>query len=76
MTTTFSPACFPWGQHHPWRPFCSILLVFLHYELLQDGLQLLVYHYKPVLTPVHLNTDENPVTGGDFLINCALHIAK
>lgn len=56
MTTAFSHTGFPWGNHRPWRRlFCRILLVFLPCELLQDGLQLPVYHYKPMLRHVHLN---------------------
>lgn len=76
MTTSFSLKGFPWGQHHPWRLSCSILLVFLPYELLQDGLQLLVYHYKPALRFVHLNTGENPITAVKFIATYALYIAK
>lgn len=76
MTTSFSLKGFPWGQRHPWRLFCSISLVLLPYELLEDGLQLLVYHYKPVLRLVYLNTGENPTTAVNFLITYALYIAK
>lgn len=76
MTTSFSLKGFLWGQHHPWRLSCSILLVFLPYELLQDGLQLLVYLYKPVLRFVHLNTGESPITAANFLATYALYVAK
>lgn len=76
MTTSFPLKGFPWSQHPPWRWFCRILLVLLPLESLQDGLQLLVYCYKPMLRLVHLNTGENSITYVNFLITYALCIAK
>lgn len=75
-TTSFSLKGFQWGQHHSRRHFCSILLVFLPYGLLGDGLQLLVYHCKPVLRLVHLNTGENSITAVNYLFIQALYIVK